>query len=138
MSKTFFAAYGFTALVFLTLDAIWLGAVSPGFYQSHVGGLLLARPRLDAAVLFYLIYLLGIVSFCVLPALKAGTPRRAGWLGLLFGVVAYATYDLTNLATLAGWSEAVVAVDMAWGGFATAVAALAGACATRAITARRA
>ena len=95
--------------------------------------MLLAQPRIGAAVLFYLLYVLGIVVFCVLPGVASARVLRAAGLGLLFGVIAYATYDLTNLATLRGWSVAVVAVDIAWGGLATALAAGAAAWATRAI-----
>lgn len=133
MSKTFFLSYGLAAAVFLTLDSIWLPSISRNFYQSEVGTLLLAQPRIGAAVLFYLLYVLGIVVFCVLPGVASARVLRAAGLGLLFGVIAYATYDLTNLATLRGWSVAVVAVDIAWGGLATALAAGAAAWATRAI-----
>jgi len=132
MSKSFFVAYLCAGLAFLTLDAVWLGYLSHDFYQAQIGALLLQKPRLGAAALFYLSYLVGIVYFCVLPGLAAGSWRTAAKFGLVFGVIAYATYDLTNLATLTGWSSTVAWVDVIWGGFATATAAGASAWATRA------
>jgi uncharacterized membrane protein len=135
MSKRFFLAYGFAAAAFLALDALWLGYIARDFYQSQIGGLLLTQPRMGAAALFYLIYLTGIVVFCVLPGLASGRLAQAAKLGLLFGMIGYATYDLTNLATLTGWNSTVTGIDILWGGFATAVAASVSTWATRAILA---
>lgn len=124
--RRFLIAYAFTALCFLSLDALWLGLVVPRLYQPEIGPLLLAQPKLLPAALFYLGYVFGVVAFAVLPA-QAGavSMRRSGalWRGALLGVIAYGTYDMTNLATLAGWSTLVSVVDIAWGGIATAVAA---------------
>lgn len=93
------------------------------FYKPRMAGLLLERPRLDAAVLFYALYIAGVTVFAVQPALEAGGCLRAAALGALLGVIAYGTYDLTNLATLRDWSVTVTMVDLVWGGVATGAAA---------------
>jgi uncharacterized membrane protein len=122
----FIAAY-FAALVTLAiLDFLWLGFIAKGFIQAQVGPLLLERPNWTAAVLFYLLYIVGVLIFAVAPGLEAGAWSRALLLGALFGFFAYATYDFTNLATLKGWTTALLVVDVAWGAFVTAAAALAG------------
>lgn len=117
------AAYVGAFLTLAVLDGAWLGLVARDFYQSRVGDLLLPKPNWGVAAIFYLAYPAGVVLFAVAPALDAGSVLRAAVLGLLLGALAYGTYDLTNLATLKGWSAAVALVDVAWGAFATAVAA---------------
>lgn len=109
----------------LALDAVWLGLVMPSVYQAALGPLLLPEPRWGAAALFYLAYPVGIVVFAVLPAWRARAPRQGWWLGALYGALAYATYDLTNLATLRGWPVHIVVVDIAWGAVISALAAAA-------------
>jgi len=116
-------AFAATALTFITLDFMWLTVASPTIYHDEIGGLLLAQPKLAPAILFYLIYLVGVVVFVVRPALEKGELRAATLPGALFGVVAYATYDLTNLATLEGFTTRLAVVDMIWGGLVTGVAA---------------
>lgn len=101
------------------LDAIWLGVVASTFYKKYIGALLLDRPNMLAAALFYLIYTVGVVTFVLTPALEKGSWQHALGYGALFGLVAYATYDLTNLATLKGFSITVVVVDLLWGAFLT-------------------
>ncbi|MGB4800920.1 MAG: DUF2177 family protein [Candidatus Saccharimonadales bacterium] len=105
------------------LDFIWLGAVARGFYRSQIGRLLLEKPNMTAALLFYCIYVAGIVIFVISPALEKGSFTFALTRGALFGFFAYATYDLTNLATLKGFTVKVVVVDLLWGAFLTAVVA---------------
>lgn len=105
------------------LDAFWLTIVANKFYKSNIGTLLLEKPNMAAAVTFYVIYVVGVVVFALLPALEKGSWQQAMWLGALFGFVAYATYDLTNLATLKNWSLKVVIVDMAWGALLTGAVA---------------
>ncbi len=106
----------FVALaVFLAIDLIWLGFIAKPFYAKHLGYLMAPRANLAAALVFYALYVLGLMVFVVNPALT-----RESWLaallpGLLFGLVAYATYDLTNLATVKGWPLIVTAVDLIWG-----------------------
>ncbi len=113
-----------TALAFCALDAVWLGAIAADMYRRELGALLLAQPLWGAAVLFYGLFVVGIQLFAVLPA--RGSYRAAAGRGALFGFFTYMTYDLTNLATLRGWSANIVVVDIAWGCVVTALAALAG------------
>ncbi len=119
-------AYVGTGLVMGVLDAIWLTLMAPRLYQPAIGELLAPRPNMRAAVAFYLIYVFGIVFLAVLPALREGTAVRAATLGAVFGLVAYATYDLTNQATLRVWPVHLTLVDLAWGTFVTTAAALGG------------
>jgi uncharacterized membrane protein len=119
-------AYGVTVVAFLFIDFIWLGYVARGFYAGQIGSLMLDQPRLGVAAAFYLLYVIGIVVFAIMPALKADSARTALMLGALFGLIAYATYDLTNYATLKNWPVPVVIVDIAWGAVLTAVSAFAG------------
>ncbi|MCC0014907.1 MAG: DUF2177 family protein [Rhodobiaceae bacterium] len=128
---THLLAYATTAAVFLVIDYVWLAHLARGFYADRLGHLLLERPNVGAAVTFYAIYVAGIVFFATLPALKSGSASSALVLGALFGFFAYATYDMTNYATLKGWPLAVVMVDVAWGTVLSGLAALAGFHATR-------
>jgi len=120
------AAYAAAAVSFLALDALWLGVVAQTLYQREFGSMLLEKPNMVAAAAFYALYLVGVVVFAVKPALESGGWTRALLQGALFGLVAYATYDLTNLATLKGFPVRVVAPDLVWGALVTAAAALAG------------
>ena len=120
------AAYVASAVSFLALDALWLGVVAQKMYQREFGPMLLDKPNMGAAVAFYALYIVGVEFFAVKPALEAGSWTRAVISGALFGLIAYATYDLTNLATLKGFPVKVVAPDLAWGMVVTTVAALAG------------
>jgi uncharacterized membrane protein len=120
------AAY-FAALATLAiLDFLWLGFLAKGFIQAQIGPLLLDRPQWTPAVLFYVLYIVGVLIFAVAPGLETGSWTRALMFGALFGFFAYATYDFTNLATLKGWTVPLLVVDVAWGTFVTAAAALAG------------
>ena len=119
-------AYGATAIAFCALDFAWLTVVAPKFYQAQVGALLLEKPNLLPAVAFYLLYVAGLVIFCVSPALETASWTRALVMGALFGLVAYATYDLSNLATLKGWTASLSVVDMCWGAVASAGASTCG------------
>ena len=96
-------------------DAVWLSVVASKFYKSQIGSLLLEKPNMTAAVIFYIIYVVGIVAFVLSPALEKGSWQYALGYGALFGFVAYATYDLTNLSTLKGFTTKLVVVDMLWG-----------------------
>lgn len=113
------------AIVMGLIDFIWLGYVAKKLYYHEIGALLLDKPNMTAAVLFYLIYVVGIVAFAISPAIDKGSWQHALGYGVLFGVIAYATYDLTNLATLKGWSTKIVVIDMAWGGVLTGTVAVA-------------
>jgi len=118
----YLAAYAATALVMLVLDAIWLGLIAAPLYQQGIGHLMAPQPRLGVAAIFYLLYPLGIVIFAV-AARPAGAWQPTLLAGALFGFFAYATYDLTNLATLKGWPIGLSLVDVAWGSAVSAVSA---------------
>ena len=122
----FVIAYLATGVVFLGLDAIWLSQVGLGLYRREIGALLLEQPNLPVAGLFYLLFVAGIVLLVVQPAAADGDWLAALWMGALLGLVAYGTYDITNLSTLRGWSPTIAAIDVAWGAALTAVASLAG------------
>ena len=117
MSKKSVFAYLGTLLAFLVLDGLWLGVLMGPTYKSLLGPLMLDQPRLLPAVLFYLLYVVGCVVFVVLPSVGW---QRAARLGALLGLVAYGTYDLSNWATLQGWSAGLAMMDMAWGAVLTA------------------
>lgn len=108
-------AYFFTLLVFLVLDFMWLGFIARGFYQRHLGHFFGDHVNWTAAFLFYFIFVCGMMIFVISPALHAHTVKQAIGLGLLYGLVTYATYDLTNLALLKGWPTTIVVVDILWG-----------------------
>ncbi|MCX4217106.1 MULTISPECIES: DUF2177 family protein [unclassified Pseudomonas] len=112
-------AYVATLLTFLLLDGLWLGVLMAPTYRELLGSLMLDKPLLVPATVFYCLYVFGCVVFVVMPSL---TWQRAARMGALLGVVAYGTYDLTNWATLRGWSAQVSLMDWAWGTFATALA----------------
>ena len=119
-----------TALAFSALDAAWLGYFSGQIYLRDIGALMLPSPRWDAAILFYFVYLAGTLFFVVLPHGGKGVAATAVR-GALFGFVAYATYDLTNLATLEAFTWRLSLIDMAWGTIATGLASAAGAASAR-------
>lgn len=110
----FFIAYLASIPTFFLIDMLWLGLVARGFYQSQIG-YLLGPVNWIVAIIFYLVFLIGLVFFAIQPALTAGVWHKALLLGALFGFFTYATYDLTNLATVKGWPLLVSVVDMAWG-----------------------
>ncbi len=112
------------AVVMGVIDALWLGKIAKKLYYQEIGSLLLKKPNMPAAVAFYVIYVVGIVLFAVNPALEIASWHYALGYGALFGFIAYATYDLTNLATLKGWSRKIVIVDMAWGAVLTGTVAV--------------
>lgn len=125
--KPFVVAYGATALVFLTLDGLWLGTMASRLYRPLLGSLMLEQPDVLAAAAFYLLYLAGVVVLAILPVLEDGRWLAALGRGALLGLVAYATYDLTNQATLQGWPWRITLIDLVWGTFVTGAAASAGA-----------
>ncbi|MGO3018484.1 MAG: DUF2177 family protein [Anaerococcus sp.] len=107
--------------VFLLIDAAWLGLVAPSFYQEHIGHLMAEKVNFLPALMFYLIYVLALLVFIVNPALADGNLLKGILLGAFLGFAMYATYDLTNMATLKDWPTIVTVVDLAWGAFVTAV-----------------
>jgi uncharacterized membrane protein len=121
MKPSFLKTYLFTLIPFLVLDAFWLGLVAPSFYKTQIGHLMAVNPNLLAAVLFYLLYVAGLVVFVTG---REGTLQQTALRGAFFGLLCYATYDLTNLATLQGWPVLVTVVDLLWGTFATTITSL--------------
>jgi uncharacterized membrane protein len=107
--------YLVTVPVFFVIDMIWLGAVAKDFYKRHLGYLMRDPINWAAAITFYLLFIVGIVIFAVKPALETQSPLRALVFGALFGFFTYATYDLTNLATVKDWPLVVTLVDLVWG-----------------------
>jgi uncharacterized membrane protein len=118
--------YGLTATAFFAIDMVWLGVVAPRFYERHLGPLLREDVVWSAAAGFYLLYIAGIVVFAVLPGLAADSVGRGAALGAFFGLVAYATFDLTSMALIRGFGWTVVAVDLAWGTVLTATVSTVG------------
>ena len=113
------------AAAFAIIDAIWLKTMNP-FYRRQIGDLMADKPNLGYAVVFYVIYIAGIVFFALRPALDGGSWLSAAGYGAALGAFAYATYDLTNAATLKTWPWQLVVVDILWGAALTALATLAG------------
>ena len=111
---TFFAVYAISLPVFFIIDLLWIGLVANKFYNSQIGAL---RGDINwtAALLFYFIFLLGLTYFAAYPAVMRGTIYTALTLGALYGFFTYAAYDLTNMATLKGWTWPMTVVDIAWG-----------------------
>jgi len=101
--------------VFFAIDMVWLGLVAKNFYKNQIGFLMKPDINWVAAILFYLLFIVGLVLFVITPAVEKGTWMHALLFGALFGLITYATYDLTNLATLKDWPLLVTIVDLAWG-----------------------
>lgn len=120
------AAFGGTALTLVVLDAIWLLFAGPKIYRPIIGEILADKVNFTPAVIFYVIYLFGVTILAVRPAIASGRWQEAAILGMILGVVAYATYDLTNQATLKVWATKITLIDIAWGAFLTAAGAVAG------------
>ena len=115
--------YAATATLMVALDLVWLGVVAKPLYQQGIGHLMAEQPKMAVAALFYAIFALGLLVFAVLPS---GTWIQSAASGALFGFFAYATYDLTNLATLRNWPLTLALLDMAWGTLVSGVSAVAG------------
>ncbi len=113
--KQIMLEYVTAAALFLAADFIWLRSMGPSFYAAELGGLLREQPDLLVAVGFYLLFVAGLVFFVIHPAMAGKPLLSVAAAGAFFGLIAYATYDLTNLATVKGFTAKVAAVDMAWG-----------------------
>jgi len=111
----FFKLYGVAVVTFLIVDMIWLGFVARSFYQAQMGHLMRANVNWAAAIVFYLVFVAGVVILAVRPAIENQSLTQAVVLGAVLGLVTYAAYDLTNLATLEGFPLTVALVDLVWG-----------------------
>lgn len=116
--------YAASLAAFLAIDLVWLGKIARGFYRRQLADLMLEKLKWQPALGFYLLYIFGLLVLVVAPAVEAGSALRAGALGALLGCVSYATYDLSNFATLKKWPAAVVAADILWGAFLTGAVSL--------------
>jgi len=131
--KSYAVAYVVTFVAFFGLDAIWLTLAADRLYKPHLSTLLAPQFSVAPAALFYLLYAAGTLIFAVSPALKSGEWTTAAMYGALFGFFAYATYDLTNQATLANWPVVVTVADLCWGTVLTSIAASCGYLAARSL-----
>jgi uncharacterized membrane protein len=104
-----------SAILFFAIDILWLGVIAKNFYHRHLARFFRERVNWTAAGLFYSLYILGIMIFAILPGISAASLSRTMVLGVLYGLFTYATYDLTNLATLKDWPVKIVVVDILWG-----------------------
>jgi len=111
----FLKIYFITLAVFFVIDIIWLGLISKNLYQEQIGFIMKSTPNWLAAIIFYLIFVFGLVYFVINPAIENNSISQALMVGMLFGFITYATYDLTNLATLEGWPLKITIIDLIWG-----------------------
>ncbi|BES63943.1 DUF2177 family protein [Gottschalkiaceae bacterium SANA] len=107
--------YGVALVVFLIIDLVWLAFIAKNLYQKELGFIMSAKPNWTAAILFYLIFIVGLVFFVINPAVQKDSWIYALLVGMLFGLISYSTYDLTNLATLADWPLKITIIDLIWG-----------------------
>ncbi len=128
---TYLKLYAITFAAFFLIDMVWLGLVAKGFYRKHLGYLMAPDVNWPAAIIFYLLFIAGILVFVVVPGLKTGSLGMTALRGALFGLITYATYDLTNLATVKNWPLTVTLVDMVWGAVLSTLTTLAGTAAGR-------
>ncbi|MCW8850663.1 MAG: DUF2177 family protein [Melioribacteraceae bacterium] len=124
--KSIIISYILTTIVFLIIDLAWLGFIAKDLYRKYLGSFLSENVNWTAAIIFYLLYIVGISVFAIYPAVNKDSLVSAIVLGALFGFFAYATYDLTNLATLKDWPITIVVIDIIWGSILTASVSLAG------------
>jgi len=119
-------AYLLTAVVFFAIDLLWLGVIAKNMYNRYLGNFLSDQVNWTAAIIFYLLFIIGISIFAIYPSVNKDSPGHAILMGALFGFFTYATYDLTNLATLKNWPIQIVFIDIAWGAVLTAAVSISG------------
>ncbi len=117
----FIKYFSFSLVIFLVIDGIWLGLIAKNLYAQKIGHLLADKPNLIAALIFYIFFIAVLTLMVTMPAIKIGSLSNVILFSLLFGAVTYATYDLTNLATLKDWPIMVTVIDIIWGAFVTGV-----------------
>ena len=133
--KTYLIAYVVALVALVGIDFVWLGRMGDVVYRPVMGDMALSGFRIVPGIVFYLVYVMGVVYFAVAPALAGGGFLAAARNGAIFGLCAYGTYDLTNQATLKNWSTTLTLIDMGWGTLLTAVSAAIACAAASAITA---
>ena len=118
--------YLITFVIFLAIDFIWLNFVAKNLYATRIGHLLAEKPNLIPALIFYLIFVVGIITFAIIPGYEAKNILKTILLGALFGFLAYSTYDLTNFATMKNWPLSVTIIDIIWGTSVSLITSVAG------------
>jgi uncharacterized membrane protein len=118
--------YLLTTVAFFAVDMTWLGLVAKDLYKKQLGGLLSDQINWGAAVIFYLLFIVGIFIFVIFPAIEKNSFLHAVLMGAFFGLITYATYDLTNYATMKDWPLTIVFIDLAWGSFLTSAVSVVG------------
>ena len=126
MIKSLIISFIFVSSIFIILDFVWLSITVKSLYKPALGDLLKDKPLMWAAVLFYVIYMIGLTLIILKPALANDSILQAFWTGVVFGVVAYGTYNLTNMATIKNWSSSIIWIDMIWGGLLTGLSSAVG------------
>ena len=124
--KSILISYLLTFVVFLVVDMLWLGIIAKNLYQKYLSDFLADDVNWTAAIIFYFIYVIGISIFAIYPAINKDSVFNAILMGALFGFFTYATYDLTNLATLKGWPLTIVFIDILWGTILSAIVSFSG------------
>jgi uncharacterized membrane protein len=119
-------SYALTFVVFFIVDMAWLGLIAKDLYKKYLGDFLSEQVNWTAAVVFYLLFIVGVFIFAIMPSVEKNSLASAITLGALFGFFTYATYDLTNLATLKGWPITIVFIDIIWGSVLTGIVSTAG------------
>lgn len=119
-------SYLLTTIVFFAVDMAWLGFIAKDLYKKYLGSFLSDKVNWPAAIIFYLLFIIGIFYFAILPAVEKKSLAKAIISGALFGFFTYATYDLTNLATLKDWPLPIVFIDIIWGAVLTGIVSTAG------------
>lgn len=118
--------YLITFVIFLAIDFIWLNFIAKNLYATRIGHLLAEKPNLVPALIFYLVFVVGVIVFAIIPGYEAKSILKTILLGALFGFLAYSTYDLTNLATMKNWPVSVTIIDMIWGTSVSLMTSVAG------------
>ena len=115
----FIATFFVSVVIFVAIDAVWLGKIAPKMYKQYIGHLMAEKPNFAAAGFFYLIFLFGLVYLSVIPAFESQSISKSVINGLVYGVACYATFDLTSQAVFKKWPSKITVIDLIWGGFLT-------------------
>lgn len=124
--KSVIFSYLLTLVIFLAVDMLWLGVISKDLYHKYLGDFITDKVNWTAAIIFYLIFVVGISIFSIYPSVTKDSAFNAILMGALFGIFTYATYDLTNLATIKGWPLTIVFIDILWGAVLSAIVSFSG------------
>jgi uncharacterized membrane protein len=124
--KSVIFSYLLTLVIFLAVDMLWLGVISKDLYHKYLGDFITDKVNWTAAIIFYLIFIVGISIFSIYPSVTKDSAFNAILTGALFGIFTYATYDLTNLATIKGWPLTIVFIDILWGAVLSAIVSFSG------------